>query len=122
MPRDRARLAVAGLAVGLRLVAAVVLSTTPVGLHDPLLYQRFAQGIAKGDGYVSFNGELTSYYPPGYPFFLGAVQWVCDRLSIPGQLPLVAGLCQALLGGLAVWAVVGVGDRLAPEQIGRAHV
>ncbi len=120
MPRDRARLAVAGLAVGLRVVAAFVLSTTPVGLHDPLLYQRFAQGIAKGDGYVSFNGELTSYYPPGYPFFLGAVQWVCDRLSIPGQLPLVAGLCQALLGGLAVWAVVGVGDRLAPERLGRS--
>ncbi|MEI2655213.1 MAG: hypothetical protein V9G12_24260, partial [Microthrixaceae bacterium] len=69
---------------------------------------------------MSFNGELTSYYPPGYPFFLGAVQWVCDRLSIPGQLPLVAGLCQALLGGwrCGPWSVSG--DRLAPERLGRS--
>lgn len=112
--RDRARLAVTSVAVGVRAIAALALSSTPVGLHDPLLYQRFAQGIAKGEGYVSFNGELTSYYPPGYPFFLGAVQWVCDRLGVSEGLPLAAGLAQALLGGLAVWAIVGVGDRLRP--------
>ena len=112
VPRDRARLAVTAMAVGIRAIAALALTSTPVGLHDPLLYQRFAQGIAKGDGYVSFNGELTSYYPPGYPFFLGAVQWVCNRLSIPDSLPLAAALAQALLGGVAVWAVIGVGDRV----------
>jgi 4-amino-4-deoxy-L-arabinose transferase-like glycosyltransferase len=98
--------------IGVRAVAALALGRTPVGLHDPLLYQRFAQGIAKGQGYVSFNGEPTAYYPPGYPLFLGAVQRVCDALSIPKQLPVVAGLVQAVLGGLAVWAVVGFGDRV----------
>lgn len=118
-PRDRDRLVVAGVAVGLRVIATLTLSRTPVGLHDPLLYQRFAQGIAKGDGYVSFYGEPTSYYPPGYPFFVGALQWVCDRLSIHDRLPLVAGLAQAVLGGVAVWAVVGVGDRLARRLTGR---
>ncbi|MBX7071237.1 MAG: glycosyltransferase family 39 protein [Microthrixaceae bacterium] len=115
---DRPRLAVAGIAVALRAVAAVAFTSTPVGLHDPLLYQRFAQGIAKGQGYVSFNGELTSYYPPGYPLFLGAVQWLCDLLSIPGSLPIVAALVQALLGGVTAWAIVGVGDRLAPAEDG----
>src|SRR4051812_14606597 len=109
---DRPRLAVAGAAAVIRIVAALILSRKPVGLHDPLLYQRFAQGIAKGQGYVSFYGKPTSYYPPGYPFFLGALQWICDRLSISGSLPIVSGLAQALLGGVIVWAVIGVGERL----------
>ena len=109
---DRPLLAVVGGAIGIRLIAALALARTPVGLHDPLLYQRFAQGIAKGDGYTAFYGTPTAYYPPGYPFFLGMVQWVCDRLSISGQLPLAAALVQAFLGGFTVWAVVRIGDRL----------
>jgi len=111
---DRPLLAVVGGAIGIRLIAAIALARTPVGLHDPLLYQRFAQGIAKGDGYTAFYGTSTAYYPPGYPFFLGMVQWVCDRLSISDQLPLVAALVQALLGGVTVWAVIRIGDRLQP--------
>ncbi|MFN8051319.1 MAG: glycosyltransferase family 39 protein [Acidimicrobiales bacterium] len=109
---DRPRLALAAGATLVRLVAALALTRTPVGLHDPLLYQRFAQGIAKGQGYVSFDGKLTAYYPPGYPFFLGAVQWVCDHLSLTSHLPMVAAIAQSLLGGLTVWAVVGIGRRL----------
>lgn len=110
--RDRSRLTVAAVAVGLRAVAALLLSRTPVGLHDPLLYQRFAQGIAKGQGYQSFFGKPTAYYPPGYPFFLGGIQWICDRLGAAGSLPIAAGLVQAVLGGVTVWAVVGIGDAL----------
>jgi len=113
-PKDRSRRAVTAVAVGLRAIASLALAGAPVGLHDPLLYQRFGQGIAKGQGYVSFYGEPTSYYPPGYPFFVGAVQWVCDRLSLSSALPLAVALAQSLLGGLTVWAIVGVGDRLAP--------
>src|SRR3954452_2828765 len=111
---DRPRLAVAGVAVAVRAIAALTLARAPVGLHDPLLYQRFAQGIAKGHGYVSFYGRPTAYYPPGYPFFVGGLQWVLDRLSLGTHLPLAAALSQALLGGLAAWAVVGAGNRLAP--------
>ena len=59
-------------------------------------------------------GTPTAYYPPGHPFFLGALQWVCNGLSIPTHLPMVAALAQALLGGVMVWAVIGVGDLLDP--------
>ncbi|HBX76826.1 MAG TPA: hypothetical protein DEG43_04210, partial [Acidimicrobiaceae bacterium] len=82
-PRNRVIL---GGGLALRLLA-LVLQRDPVGLSDPLLYQRFAQGIAAGRGYQSFGDLPTAYYPPGYPFFLGAIQWVCDRLSIGSAMP-----------------------------------
>lgn len=100
----------------------------PKGLSDPLLYQRFAQGIADGHGYVSFLGKPTAYYPPGYPYFLGALQWLADLLGLDGSLPLVAGLAQAILGGVAAAALVvagrqlggRLGDGRAAERIGVA--
>lgn len=109
---DRARIAVALTAISLRILAVVTLGRQPEGLHDPLVYQRFAQGIAKGQGYVSWNGEPTAYYPAGYPWFLGIIQWCCNLVGLDDHLVLVAGLVQALLGGVAAWALVGVGQRL----------
>ncbi len=126
MPRARddlrdPRLAwVAGVAAGVRLIWVLAMSRPPGGLSDPLLYQRFAQGIARGQGYVSFSETATSYYPPGYPFFLGAVQWVADRFGISGQMPLLAGILQALLGGVAAGAIFVVGRRLVGARVGLA--
>ncbi|MCZ7629565.1 MAG: hypothetical protein M5U19_11150 [Microthrixaceae bacterium] len=40
-------------------------------ISDPVLYHAYGQRIAEGQGYMSYWGFPTSYYPPGYPFFLG---------------------------------------------------
>ena len=112
-PRNRVIL---GGGLALRLLA-LVLQRDPVGLSDPLLYQRFAQGIAAGRGYQSFGDLPTAYYPPGYPFFLGAIQWVCDRLSIGSAMPTAAALVQALLGTVTIAAVIVAGQTWKPNHL-----
>src|SRR6478609_8308111 len=86
---DRGRrdlLAVAGVAFLVRLLWVLYSHRPPGGLNDPLLYQRFAQGIARGDGYVSFFGKPTAYYPPGYPYFLGVLQWLSNLVGLDDHL------------------------------------
>ena len=101
----------------------IVMHRPPRGLSDPVLYRRFARDIADGNGYVSFLGEPTAYYPPGYPYFLGALQRLADLVGLDRSLPLVAGLAQAMLGGVAAGAVVvagrELGRRLGDERLAR---
>ncbi|MEZ5322733.1 MAG: hypothetical protein R2698_11805 [Microthrixaceae bacterium] len=117
-PIDRLALGVVLLAVVLRVGAAWWLTRAPSSVHDPLLYQRFAQGIAKGQGYLAFHGTPTSYYPPGYPFFLGAIQWVLDRVDQGARLPMAAAMVQAGLGGTTVWWLFRAGSRLGGRRVG----
>lgn len=101
----------------------IVMHRPPKGLSDPVLYRRFARDIADGNGYVSFLGEPTAYYPPGYPYFLGVLQRMADLVGLDRSLPLVAGLAQAMLGGVAAGAVVvagrELGRRLGDERLAR---
>jgi 4-amino-4-deoxy-L-arabinose transferase-like glycosyltransferase len=115
--RARGLWCVVAVAVVIRLTWVAVEHRAPGGLSDPLLYQRFAQGIAAGQGYVGLKGHLTSYYPPGYPFFLGGIQWVAERLGHPAQLPLLAGVVQSLLGGVTAGGVWMVGRRLGGDRV-----
>jgi 4-amino-4-deoxy-L-arabinose transferase-like glycosyltransferase len=114
-PHDTSRrdvVAVAGVAFVLRFAWVLYSHRPPGGLNDPLLYQRFAQGIARGNGYTSFFGKPTAYYPPGYPYFLGVIQWFCNLVGLDDHLVLVTGIVQAALGGLAAGALVVAGRRL----------
>ena len=88
----------------------------PAGLYDPARYYGIAGNIAHGRGYadlftmrhgVPVPGEPSAYYPPGYPYFLGAIGWLQRVGVLPHGLPRVAGYVQALLGAATV-VMVGV--------------
>lgn len=114
----RPALWVGAAAAAIRLLWVLVASRDPDGLSDPVLYLMSASSIAAGDGYTSFLGEPTAYYPPGYPYFLGAIQWFVDAVGLDGHLVLVVGIVQALLGGMAAAAVVVVGYNLGSVRLG----
>jgi 4-amino-4-deoxy-L-arabinose transferase-like glycosyltransferase len=115
---DRAAWAVVALGVVLRLAWATVGARTPRILADPAIYNQMARRIADGMGYVSFNRFPTSYYPPGYPFFLGGVQWVLERVGLGDRTPVGAAVAQSLLAGVMVAAVVVAGRRLGDRRVG----
>jgi hypothetical protein len=105
------------LGLGLRVGWVLYASRAPLGLFDPARYAGYADLIADGDGYVQFtSGEATAYYPPGYPFFLGLIEWLARHTPLPDDLPLVAGMAQALLGA----ATVGLAAIVARRLIGPA--
>lgn len=114
---DRTVWLVAGVAAALRLVWVLIATREPKGLADPALYLQFARRIADGDGYASFYGEPTSYYPPGYPLFLGGWQWVLDRIGLGDHMVTGTALIQVALGAVAAGAVVVVGRRLGGARV-----
>ena len=99
----------------LRLIWVAVASREPAGVSDPLIYLHSGSGIAEGRGYTSLLGNPTAYYPPGYPYFVGAVERVATAFGLADQRVLVIGLVQALLGGVACGALVVAGRQLAPS-------
>ena len=91
----------------------------PLGLFDPARYVGFAGEIAQGKGYVDFfTGQPTSYYPPGYPWFLGVIAWLQVHGPFGNFLPLAAGLIQAVLGALTAAFAAIVGRRLVSPRAG----
>ena len=104
---------VGAFAAILRLIWVAVASREPLGVSDPLIYLHSGAGIAAGDGYTSLLGNPTAYYPPGYPFFVGAVERVATAFGLADQRVLVIGVVQALLGGVACGALVVAGRQLA---------
>ncbi len=105
---------VGAFAALLRLIWVVFASREPLGVTDPLIYLHSGEGIATGQGYTSLLGNPTAYYPPGYPFFVGAVERVATLFGLADQRVLIIGLVQALLGGVACAALVVAGRQLAP--------
>ena len=105
-------------AAGLRVIWVLVASRPPEGLSDPAIYLAAGASIARGDGYTSLLGSPTAYYPPGYPFFVGAVRWGTELVGLGEDPVLAIGLVQALLGGVAAAALVVAGTCLAPGRRG----
>ena len=117
---DRARLgivAAGALGLVLRLVAVAYASRPPVGLFDPARYVGYAGEISAGRGMLEpLTGQPTAYFPPGYPYFLGALDWVSSPLT--GDIALVGGLAQAVLGAVAVVLAGLLARRLASPAAG----
>lgn len=110
-------LAVVAAAAVVGLVARVVwvlhAARPPQGLYDPARYALYARAIGDGQGLVEpLTGLPTAYFPPGYLWFLGSLEWLCSHTPLPDDLPLVAGLVQAALGAAAVVLVGVLGRRL----------
>lgn len=71
---------------------------------DSVFYHEAARYVARGEGLVSpWTGLPTALWPPGYPFFLGALYRV-----FPDD-PLVAGLGNATLAAIAAAGVYSIG-------------
>lgn len=109
---------VVGVGVALRLLWATVGARSPRILADPAIYYAAALQIAHGDGYVSFNGHPTAYYPPGYPWFLGSLQWLLERVGLGSHTVGATAVAQSLLSGVAIAAVIVAGDRLGGRRAG----
>ncbi|QYG93010.1 hypothetical protein HC251_11585 [Iamia sp. SCSIO 61187] len=122
--RDRSGTVIlAAAAVGLvvRLVVAVVWARWPAGLYDPARYVGYAQSIADGKGMIDpFTHNPTAYFPPGYPYLVGAALALCQAIGAEGSLPEVLGSGQAVVGGLTVLMVGVLGRRIAGGPAGAA--
>lgn len=94
----------------------LVISREPEGLTDLTLYPLFAEGIAEGRGYLSL-GKPTAY-SPGYPYFLGAIQW----LLVPGRAGGAPGAGGGVGAGVARWSRrFGPGDRFGATGRAQGH-
>ncbi|HEY4378044.1 MAG TPA: hypothetical protein VGM93_12840, partial [Acidimicrobiales bacterium] len=91
----------------------------PASLYDPARYIGYAHEIARGKGYTEpFTGQATSYYPPGYPWFVGVLAWVQDHGPFGSFLPLFVGYVQAVLGAATAGLAGVVGRRLVSARTG----
>ncbi len=98
---------VLGVALGLRVVAAVVVwwyvrgKGTPCVFADTAIYRELARTIVAGEPYAVFQWGVPHYAlrTPGYPLFLAAC-----RVAFGDKL-LAARLVQAILGTVAVGLV-----------------
>ena len=113
--RSVAAAVVVGL--GLRIAWVAWASRAPTGpnsfLLDPVRYLGYGDQIARGHGMVEgITGAPTAYYPPGYPWFVGIVDWISSPIT--DQAWLAVACVQAMLGA----ATVALGSlRLSALQV-----
>ena len=98
--------------------------------YDPARYLQYADQIGRGRGYTSpfriqaahpgavLAGQATAYYPPGYPWFLGIVDWIARLIGLTHHVVLVAELVQAALGAATAAFGAIVARRLAGVRAG----
>src|SRR5216684_1850209 len=127
MPSTRAvavGLLVLALVCRLGVVAATPHFRLPPPGFDPPAYDRFGASIARTGAFPDLDHRPTASYPPGYPYFLGALYAVTGTGGGRVEAARIAG---ALLGTLAV-GLIGLiawrvwGRRAALAALGLAAV
>ena len=98
------------LAFLVRLYALAAYAAVPAA--DAADYQRLAEGLAAGRGYVSEDGLPTAWRPPGYPAFLACVY------AVAGPSVRAATVVQAALGGLTALLLAALGGAVAGRREG----
>ncbi len=94
-------MAIAALAVGLRLVACVYYPLMPANDHE--MFYRLAASMVAGDGYA-IEGRPTAFFPPGMSLLLAATfrifgpgPWVAKTVGLlTGVLLVIAGYLFAI--------------------------
>ena len=109
---------IAALAAALRIGWVAYAARTPVDFHDPFFYFLYGQQISEGNGYRLLNGEPTAYYPAGYSAALGLVFWLVRHTPLPDDLPVAAGLFNAMLGTASVVLTHLIARRLFDVRVG----
>jgi len=111
---------VAVVGVLLRLAWVAATARTPTGLSDPFVYRSYGIAIASGAGYESLAGDPTAYYPPGYPYLLGAIYRLAAGLGVEGFPTWPVGIVQSLWWGVAIVAVGGTATAIWGRRAGLA--
>jgi 4-amino-4-deoxy-L-arabinose transferase-like glycosyltransferase len=104
------------LAFALRLAWIGYVDTSPRDgrFDDTLWYDRSAQHIASGRGYLFFDEAPTAAWPVGYPAFLAGIYRVTD------DSVLAAEVANAFLGALTVLGVYALGALVFGRRAGWA--
>lgn len=112
--------AIAAIGLAVRVAWVQWASRRPTDIFlDPTRYLGYAQEIAAGRGMTEpLTGDPTAYYPPGYPWFLGVIEWVSSPFTDAGWH--VAVHVQAVLGAVTIVLVAHVARRLAGRRAGLA--
>lgn len=79
---------------------------------DALDYDRLAISLSEGKGYVTAEGEPTSWRPPLYPFFLALIY----KLSVSDYS--VVKIIQALIWSLTCMIIYFIGKSILGRKIG----
>jgi 4-amino-4-deoxy-L-arabinose transferase-like glycosyltransferase len=108
------------VAFALRVGWVAYAGVQPHFVGDPEAYLLQGETFARGEGYVNplvdianvthrakheplESASPASFYPPGYPAFVGAIVWVVWHTPIPDDgLVRAVGYLQALLGAISV--------------------
>ena len=111
---------VVALALVVRLIWVVFAARQPQGLTDMTRYLAAARDIALGKGYIDFStAQPTTYYPPGYPIFIGAIAFVMRPFgSFEDRLPYAIAVVQAFLGAGSVYFLGRLGRSLWSAKAG----
>ena len=103
-----------GLGLTLATRAALVVAAPEPPRWDGHFYARFAEAIARGDGYAVVSAHAaprpTAFYPVGYPAALAAA------LGVAADARVAAALVNVLSALVAVAAVVAVAHRAGGER------
>jgi 4-amino-4-deoxy-L-arabinose transferase-like glycosyltransferase len=109
---------IVGVGLALRVAWVEWASRRPTNIFvDPTRYLGYAEQIAAGNGMTQgLTGDPTAYYPPGYPWFLGIIEWSAGPLGTEGWR--LAVLVQAVLGAISIALAAHIARRLAGPLAG----
>ncbi len=107
-------LAILLIALVPRAAVAVAFDDPPTLQNDAGWYDFFGSQISAGHGYALPDGAAMSRWPPGYPYFLGAVY----RLT--GDSRTAVRLAQALLGAITAVLAAELTRRTISARVGLA--
>lgn len=96
-----------GISLILRLFYVIIFKT--MIFSDASAYNTMAIGLISGNGY---GGGISSYWPPGQPFFLAAIY------TVFGYSPQIACIFQAVISSLTCIVIYYIGKTVFGRKVG----